>query len=270
MNPLVSLITVFLALKKDLTDRFNAALANRPVIEQVEGANLAATVIRELDWAKDRLERMGSDIATQLTAAATIIPGFTFNPSEAIEVAASRLIEAMNVQTVDKAITDGIAAKTLIRTEDHENALTAARQSAEQKAKEDAEADFKAQLKTIELLAARRKEAIEKVGLLASQSLTDEVLSGDGFQAALDSLTARKTKLEEKNITEAGRPEFYASLIAKSSDAEFDSSLDLILKAAGADKLAPIAKTPAAPAAAAPGFSASTPTPGERTKKVIC
>lgn len=253
MNPLVALIAAFAALRTDMTTRFNAALKALPPLEQIEGGNVANGLIRELDWAGERLGRMGSEIESTLTAAGAVIQGFERKAGEAADITAGRLVEALAAEQGTRAIQAAIAAKTLLPFEDHTTAVENARTSAATDAKTEAETGFNARLSEIETIAARRTAAIEKVGVLAAAGLKDEDLLAEDHEARLAVIEGRIAKLTEVGITAEAKPKNFGSLVACSEE-EFNSRLEMIAES-GPVTLA--AGSPAAPAA--PAFKASTP-----------
>ena len=270
MNPLLSIMTLLATLRTDLYTKFNAAMKKAEPLEQFEAGSAARGILNEIDWAQERLKRTGEELQASLDNAGKFLSSFAAKPGEDPEMAATRFLAEFTAKVEQDAITAAITAKTVVPFTDHENAITAARETATNEAKEAAEADFNSKLKTIELLAERRKDAVTRVGELAAASITDEVLAGDKHEEVLTAIEGRITKLKEKNITADGRPKIYADLIAKADDASFDAGLDLILEAAGG-QLAAVAATPP-PAPKVDTKDGKTPLAagtGER-KKAIC
>jgi hypothetical protein len=254
MNPLVSLIALFASMKVDIAARFNAALANRPPLEGVEGANVALSVLRELDWAKERVERLGTELNATLSAAATIIPGFEFRQGEAIEAAAARLVEKYGDDLSAKALSAAIAAKSVLPMVDHQTAIDDAVTSAKSEVRNEIETKFNAKLDEIKLIAERRNQLVEKLGVAAA-ALSDADLLAPDHEARVTQVEARVTQLAAAGITPDAKPLSFVSLIACGMDEtgtkEFEARLETLkehapvvnLQASGGPKAATPAGT---------------------------
>ena len=274
MNPLASLISVMLALRSDLVSRFNAALANRPPLETVEGANAAAGVLRELDWAKERIERVGTELSATLSAAATIVPGFTYTKGEDVEVAANRLIEEFAKDVSVKAVTEAVTEKKVVRIEDHQaavdTAVTAAREAQKQELEQERSLIEKGdRLQEIETLASRRSAVVEEIGVAAAASLTDADLLAEDHEDRVSKVKERITTLAAVGITHDAKPLSFTSLMAcgydESGEREFTARLDTIKEHAGTVNLNASSATPKGPATPAGVVSSGS----EEKKKVI-
>jgi hypothetical protein len=241
MNPLASIIALFASMKADLTARFNAALSSRPPLEAVEGANIANGLLREFDYTKERLERAGVELNATLAAAASIIPGFEYKPGEDVEVAAARLLEKMQEDTASKAITAAIAAKTHLPMEDHTSAVELAAETARTEERTKLEGEFATRLDEVKLLAERRTAVIEKIGAVASASLSDADLLAEDHEARLAKIETRVGELAAVGITPDAKPKSFASLMACGTDepgeTEFASRLETIKEAAGGNPI---------------------------------
>lgn len=271
MNPLVTLVAMFASLRTDLTKQFNKALEGRPPLESVEGANVAASVLREIDWAKDRIERMGTELSTTLSNAATIIPGFDYRPGEAVEAAAARMLEKISEQAGMAAISNAIAAKTHLPMEDHRTALDDAVNNAKEVVRGELQNDFNAKLDEMKLIAERRNAAVEKLGS-AANSLSDEDLLAEDHEARLGRVEERITTLAAAGITPELKPLSFTSLMACGMDEagtkEFTARLETLkeagalpVQASGPMTTAP--KKPSTPVGSLPSGDGSTP------KKVV-
>lgn len=262
MNPLASLLTLFVSMKADLATRFNAALVNRPPLESVEGSNVALSVLREMDWAKERLERLGTELNATLSAAASIIPGFEFQHGEPVEIAATRLIEKMKDETAAKAISTAIAAKTHLPMEDHQTALDNAVTSAKEVLKTELENGFTARLDEVRLIAERRSAVIEKLGVIAAAALTDTDLAAEDHEARLTRIEGRVGQLAAAAITPEAKPKSFASLMACGTDeageTEFTARLETIKEASGNVSLSASAPKPSTLAGTIPSGSTET------------
>lgn len=271
MNPLAALVALFAQMKIDLAARFNAALANRPPLESVEGANVANGLLRELDWAKERLDRMGTELNATLSAAASIIPGFSFAPGEAVEVAASRLLENIKDDAAAKAISTAIAAKTHLPIEDHTTALDNAILAAKSEVRTELETEFATRLDEVKLIAERRTAAIEKVGVVAAASLSDANLLAENHEALLAEVEARVGRLAEVGVTADAKPKSFASLMACGTDEtgniEFEARLETIKEASGPVPLQ--ASAPAAPKASTLAGVVASGDPETKKKTII-
>lgn len=270
MNPLAAIIALFAQMKIDLAARFNAALATRPPLESVEGANVANGLLREFDWAKERLERMGTELNATLAAAASIIPGFSFNPGETVEVAANRLLESIKDDAATKAISAAIAAKTHLPIEDHTAALDNAVLAAKAEERVTLQAEFATRLDEVKLIAERRTAAIEKVGSVAAASLTDADLLAENHEALLAAVEGRVARLAEVGVTAEAKPKSFASLMACATDeagnTEFEARLETIKEATGPVPLQ--AAAPTAPKASTPAGVVPSGDP-EKKKTII-
>lgn len=261
MNPLQSLIAIFATFQVDLTARFNEALSNRPPLEQAEGASAALNVLRDIEWGRERLVRLGESMATTLQAAATIIPGFEYRPGEAVDSAASRLIEVQNAQIVDVALTTAITAKTHLPFGDHQAALDNAVLLAKQETKTEVESEFTAKLDDARKLSERRTGLIAKIGVVASGSVADTDLLAEDHEARIAIVEDRISTLASISITAETRPLNFASLLACGED-EFQSRVEMV-KEGGV--IIPI--TAAAPAAPAPSTPSGVIPSGTSEKK---
>lgn len=243
MNPLLSIITLLAGLRNDLYNKFNAAIKQAEPLEQFEASSAARGILLEMDWAKKQLERAGEEIAATMQNADKILSNFKVNKGEDPAMAATRFLEEFTASIQKEAVSAAITAKTVVPFEDHENAITAAKETAAQEAKDAAETEFNAKLQKIELLATRRKDAVARIGELAAASISDDVLAGDKHEEAIVAKEGFIAKMKEKNITAEGRPKIYADLIAKADEAAFTTGLETILEAAGG-QLAAVAATP--------------------------
>lgn len=270
MNPLVNLISLFAAMKSDLSARFNAALQNRPPLESVEGSNVAISVLRELDWAKERIERLGTELNATLSAASAIIPGFEYQHGEPVETAATRLIEKFGDDSATKAISTAIAAKTHLPMDDHKTALENAVTAAQAEAQQQATVDFQAKLDEIKTLAERRTAAMEKLGSAAS-SLSDADLLAEDHEARLTAIEGRVAQLASAGITAESKPLSFASLMACAMDEagnkEFEVRLETIKEASGT--LAMQASTTTTPKPSTPAGTLSSGNQEGKKKFVI-
>lgn len=267
MNPLLSIITLLATLRTDLYNKFNAAMKQAEPLEQFEAGTAARGILHEMDWAKKQLERAGEEIGATLQNADKILSTFKVNKGEEPAMAASRFLDELIASTKQEALTEAITAKKIVSFEDHQNAITSAKESAAEEARTTAETEFNAKLEKINLLATRRKDAVTRIGELAAASISDDVLSGDKHEDAITAIEGRIAKMKENDITAENRPKIYADLVAKADDAAFSSSLEIILEAAGG-KLA--AAAPAAPKVdPKDGKAPLAAGTGER-KKVIC
>ncbi len=249
MNPLAALITMMVALKNDLYTRFNAALKALPPMEQIEAGSAGLSIVREMEWAKQRIEQVGTDLEATLTSAGKMIAGYSRDASQSVDVAASHLIEALNANTAASAISAAIAAKTHLPIEDHQTALDHAVTQAKTEAEEAAKIGFNAEVLNLKLVADRRSEAIAKVGVLAAASLKDTDLLAANYADLLAVVEGRVAKLVEVGLTAESRPKTYGSLMACPADeagtAEFDARLEMITENAPNGSL--LASTPAVP-----------------------
>lgn len=256
MNPLASLIALFASMKADLSTRFNTALASRPPLESVEGANVALGVLRELDWAKERMERLGTELNATLSAASSVIPGFEFRSGEPVEQAAERLLTKIGEDTASKALSLAIAAKTHLPLEDHQAAIDNAIIHAKADARAEAETEFHAKLEEINLIATRRASAIDKLGLHAAAALSDTDLLAEDHESRVTRIEERVTQLAGLGITPEAKPKSFSSLMACAMDEggshEFEVRLETLKEASGGISLHAAAPRPATPAGTLP------------------
>lgn len=271
MNPLLAVITLLATLRTDLYSKFNAALKNVGPVEQVEGSQAVISVIREVDWAKERIERVGVDLQATLDGAGKMLASFQPKSGEDSVMAAGRFLEEYEKQIGQNAVTAAITAKAVVLHADHESALTAAEEKAEKKGRDTAEVEFTAKLQKSELLANRRADAVTRLGALAAANLTDDQLAADDHEVTLTAIEGNIAKLTEKNITEAGRPKIYASLIACAHQSEtFEARLEVILDAVGEKGFAATEeKKPATPPKQSEKSAVALSATGEKKKVVI-
>lgn len=262
MNPLAAIIAAFAALKNDLHTRFNAVLAKLPPLDQIEGGNAVLGVIREVEWAGERMTRLGQEVEGTLAAAATKLADFQRKADEPLEVTASRLLEAMLAEAGATAIGAAIAAKTHLPVEDHQTALGNAREEG----RKAAEVEFNAKVEALQTLAARREEVTIRLGAEASAAIPDTDLLAEGYQATVDAMAARIETLATAGITAASHPRNFASLLGcgldESGTTQFTARLEMLKEAA---VVPTAASAPAKPAAAspAPTLPAASPAKAE-------
>lgn len=253
MNPLATILAALVSLKNDLYTKFNAALSKLPPLEQMEGGNAALPVIRELDWAKERMERVGADLDSALIAASNIVQGFERKANESVDVAATRLIDMMNEQAGKDAISAAIAAKTHLPIEDHNTALASAVDTAKAETKNEVEVQFNAKLQSIQTLSERRATVTEKLGALAASTIADADLLADDHEVRITAVEDRVALLTAAGITPEAKPKGFESLMACGYDEaglkEFGSRMEMIKESAGAPLAAsapkPSPETPA-------------------------
>jgi hypothetical protein len=252
MNPLASLISALVALKNDLYAKFNAALSKLPPLEQIEGGNAGMSAVRELDWAKDRIERVGEQLEATLTQAAQMIQGFERKAGEPVDTAAERLIATLEANAGSAALSAAIAGKTHLPIEDHQAALDNAVNAAKETLKTELETGFNARLDEIRLIAERRSAVIEKLGPQAAAAVSDADLLAEDHEARVQKVEDRVKLLAGAGITPADKPKNFASLMACGTDeqgeTEFVSRLETIKEAAGGINLAAAAPKPSTPA----------------------
>lgn len=248
MNPLASLIAALVALKNDLYSKFNAALSKLPPLEQIEGGQAGISAVRELDWAKDRIERVGEQLEATLTQATQMIEGFERKSGETVDTAAARLIEVLEANAGSAAISSAIAAKTHLPMEDHQTALDNAVTAAKDNLKTELENGFNAKLDEIRLIAERRSATIEKLGAVAAASVSDADLLAEDREARVQKVEDRVKLLATAGITPESKPKNFASLMACGTDeqgeTEFSARLETIKEAAGNINLAAAAPKP--------------------------
>lgn len=254
MNPFKALVTALATFAQDFRAKMNPALEALPKLESIEAAEPVLSVLRMVKWAQKDAE----DLASQFD-------GKIANVED--------MINAYNAKIAEEAVTAAVTAGTLIKKEDHENAITAAKDAAATEAKTQAEQEFNAKVQKIETLATRRKEAVTKLGEIAAAKLTDEQLSADNYVEAITAKEALIAKLKEENIVPEGdRKAMFESLVAKEGveSEDFKSSLSIILTAAGG-KLKPLTATAPTPPAPAPGSAAGLSAGKQGGKKeVVC
>lgn len=272
MNPIAAFIAALVSLKTELYTRFNASLAKLPPMEQIEGGTAVLSVIREVDWARERIERVGLDLESTLNAASQLVAGFDRKANEAVDVAAARLLDAMTAQAGVVAIQSAIAAKTHLPIDDHQAALSAAVEAATKQGAADAEVGFNARLADLQTIADRRAAAIDKVGAIAAAALKDSDLLAENHGDILAAIEGRISQLKEVGITQEARPKAFAGLLACAADepgtAEFNARLEMIKEAVPATPPVPLAAV--APATPKPSTPAGTlPAAAESKKTVI-
>ena len=270
MNPLIAVITLLANLRADLYNKFNAALEKAKPLEQFEAGSAACGILNEIDWAKERLQRSGEELQSTLENAGKFLSGFESKLNETPEMAAARFLDELTASIEKSALAAAIGEKKVVSIDDHNNALTAAKETAATEAKEKADGEFNAKLTAIKLIADRRTEAVTRVGEIAAAQLTDEILAGETFEASLVAIEGRISAMKEKDITAENRPRLYTDLLTKGSEEEFTASMEIVLEAAGG-KLATI-KAEASKEGPKVSFTAAAPIPGasgERKKLVI-
>lgn len=268
MNPLIAIIAAFASLKKDLYTRFNAALEGLGPVEQVEASQSVISVIREVDWARQRMEQVGTDLEAALTAANAQLAAFTRNDGEGIEVAAGRIVNLMCADAAATAVEAAIAAATHMPVEDHRTALETAVAAARAEVEQAQEAAFTARLEVVNAVAARRAQAVEDLGVSAASTLTDDHLAAENHADTVALLAARVTTMGELGITAEARPKGFASLLEcpldEAGSASFAARIELIKESAV------LAVTAAAPATATPATTVpAIPAAAEEKRKPV-
>ena len=162
MNPILAIITALASLKDDIRTKFNAALKNLGPIEQVEASQSVIGVLREVDWAADRIARVGSELDEQVKGA-------------------EQMLADLMTKAGKDAINAAIAAKEVILAADHQTALNAAVENARTAAKAEAKTEFDAALAAQKTVAQRRAEFAEKAGAIAAAAVTDEQLLAENY-----------------------------------------------------------------------------------------
>lgn len=274
MNPLVAVIAAFASLKNELYTRFNASLAKLQPLEQAEGSQAVLGVIREVDWAKDRMERVGAELEATLTAAAAKLAGFETKANEPIAELAARLLTAHTEEASAVALAAAIESKVHLLTTEANAALSAAIDKALLQGAADAEVAFNAKLTDIATLAERRTAAIDKLGAVAAAALKDTDLLAENHADLLATLETRVAALTTAGITHETRPLGFASLLAVALDADgtadFDARLGVLTEIVPAVPLtagAPVVKP--VPATLAGTLPATTATPATTRPKTI-
>jgi hypothetical protein len=261
MNPIAAIIAAFVALKADIKTRFNASLANLGPIEQVEGSNSVLAVIREVEWAQQRMEQIGTDLDATIRAAESKLSSFRAQEGEAVELAASRMLEAMLDEASQSAISKAIAAATHLPVEDHTTAIEQAVNSARETLRTELETAFLARLENVKLLATRREEAVAALGATAAALLTDDQLADENHAATVGLLAARIGRMKELGITEDARPVGFRSLLAcgldESGTGEFEARVTMIQESVQAS-VSLTASTQATPATTTPAIASGT------------
>lgn len=227
----LDMLAAYVAASQDIRAKFNAVLTGMAPLEQQELAGAGLSAIRELEWGQKRLADM----------AATY--------SEVFDNA-DKLLTALVSDSTDEALEARIAAGELVRKSDHDTAIAAARESAATTGRQEAEVEFQAARQKIETISTRRAAVTEKFGAeIAASSFDDESLAGEGYEARVTVLDARREKLTGLHVTPEDRKEIFLPLMASADPVEdqnpiFERSLALALSAAGGS-FAP--KKPAGP-----------------------
>ena len=268
MNPIAAIVASLVALKDELYTRFNAALGKLPPLEQIEGGNSVLSVIREVEWAGERMKRVGDDLQTTLDAAAERLTAFERKAGESVDVAASRLMDILLADSATAAIGAAIAAKTHLPIEDHHTALTAAIDQTRATVRGEVEVEFNARIESMQTLATRRNEVTERLGAIAAAAITDADLLAENHAEVIAAVESRIATLSASGITPESHPRNFGSLLACGLDetgtAQFDSRLEMLKEATALSASAPATKPePTTPAGTLP------PTPTKATPSVI-
>lgn len=270
MKPLAAVIAAFASLKDELYTRFNAALGKLPPMEQIEAGQGVLSVVREVDWAKERMERVGQDLEATLTAAAEKLAGFEKKAGESLQSLAARVLDASLAEAASAAIAAAIAAKSVIPMDEHTTILASETEKATKQGAADAEIAFNAKLSDLNTLAERRKDAVDKFGALAAASLSDAALLAESYPATIAILEGRLASIAAAGITAEARPLGFASLLAvaldESAATEFDGRLGALKEVQPA--AAPLSASTQKPTPSTPAPTL-TPTASTEVKKTI-
>lgn len=259
MNPLAVILASLLALKDELYTRFNAALGKLPPLEQIEGGNSVLGVIREVEWAGERMKRVGEDLEATLTAAAERLSAFERRAGEAVDVAASRLLDSMLAESATAGIGAAVTAKTHLPIEDHQTALNSAIEQARAAARGEVELEFNARMESIQTLATRRNEVTAKFGALAAGAISDADLLAENHAEVIAAVEARIATLAASGITAENHPRNFGSLLACGMDeagtAQFTARLEMLKEATAQSAAGPL--KPTTPAGTLPANAAN-------------
>lgn len=239
MNPILSIINSLNELKNSIRAKFNTALEGLGPIEQIEASQPLIGVLREVDWAKDRITRISAELDENIANAETMLATFT-------------------QEKITAAITEKVTAGELVRKEDHETLITAA----ENKGKEEVRQEFQAAADRAQKITEQRNKIVTDHGVHVAACLSDDDLTADDSADRVARVTARTKKLTDAGIAAEGPTEkFFASMLScaptEAGDAEFESRLEAFtatgFKAAAAT---PAPKTPPSILPGAPTNSA--------------
>ncbi len=208
MNPILSIINSLNDLKNSIRAKFNAALEGLGPIEQIEASQPLIGVLREVDWAKDRITRISAELDENIANAETMLATFT-------------------QEKIAAAITEKVTAGELVRKEDHETLITAA----ENKGKEEVRQEFQAAADRAQKITDLRNKIVTDHGVHVAASLSDDDLTAEDSADRVARVTARTQKLTEAGIVAEGATEkFFASMLScaptEAGDAEFESRLE--------------------------------------------
>ncbi len=205
MNPLQKIIAAMKKLHGSLITEANTKLAGMKPIEQHQ---LAAPVMGALSGFEWHIERMA---------------GFDDMFAE-IETAAEAMVETKSEAKIAAQIESG----DLVRKDDHEAKMTAAREDEKTKTQE----SLQAELDTVKTASAKRTSIMGEHGAIAAASFTDEELASDDVETHLATLVTRKEKLAEHKVTEEVAATAYKQALSvgygEGSDAAFQEKVDMI------------------------------------------
>lgn len=195
MNPLKSIILALSSLQADIRNRFNKAAENLPPLEQVAATQPVLAVFQDIEWAKLRLTAMDEQFSEQISGI-------------------DQMIAEMEKKAGESAISAAIADKTLLRAEDHETLITAAKETA----RKEVETEFRAKEQKRETIAKLRNDLVTEIGAIAAASLTDEDLTAEDSAERIKLVKDRVAKITAAGVTAESNEKVFTTLLACSAD----------------------------------------------------
>jgi hypothetical protein len=187
MKSIKELVENFLAGLGQLRVRAHKALGGLGDLEKIEASQPVVNALRELDWIGQRLEEIGA----------------------AAEPAVKSLDEAL-AELAAAAVTEAVTGGAVVKREDHEAQLAAARQAGVEAAHAAFEAERQKDAKAEELRAGLAVE----IGAGAAAAISRDELVGEDAQHRIDILKARAARLAEVGISAEAHGPAYADLLA--------------------------------------------------------
>lgn len=181
------LIETFLANLGQLRVRAQKAIGGLGDLEKIEASQPVVNALRELDWLGERVGGLAADCeeaVKQLDAA----------------------LAAISAEAVATALTSG----AVVKKEDHDAQLAAARQAGV----EEAQAAFEAERQKDQQAEELRAALAQEIGAAAAGAISrDELVGEDGGQR-IETLKARAARLAEVGISAEAHGPAYADLLA--------------------------------------------------------
>jgi|GEM_PF-7032345 len=203
MDLLQQLLSELSRQQAELRARVNKALEGVGPLEQHEVAQPVAFALREMDWAKERIAEIGESIDAKVGN----VDDFLANLKATVQ---------------KEGLAAAVAEGTVLKKEDHDTQITAAKKEA----KNEAETEFKAERAKEVRADERRAELVEEIGQFAASKISKSDLMADDAEDRITKFKARASTLKASGFNEKEHDKAMASLLACSLDKDGQTEFD--------------------------------------------